>query len=99
MKLTLTVEDGVGRIDGYLTSYEYAEKNGLKESNVRRYIYLGKLDGLKVGSGWWVKEDAAVPPKISFMKDDDKKRYLNEMKNKLDKDYYQTLKLLDGREK
>lgn len=95
MTLSLTVENGVGTIDGYLHSKDYAEKNGLKESNIRRYIYLGKLDAIKVGNSWWIKENEPLPPELNHMKMDELVDYLEERSDKLDHGYFKSLKILD----
>lgn len=101
MKLKLTVEQGrfygVGTIDGYLYSRDYAEKNGIKECNVRRYIYLGKLDAIKVGNSWWIKEDAPVPPELNRMKTEELVEYLEERADKLDPNYFKSLNMLKKR--
>lgn len=68
--------DGVWRVVGYLTSYEYAEKAGVKEGTVRKWIYCGRLEAVQIGKGWWVREDAPMPPNIGKMKAEEKAAFM-----------------------
>lgn len=94
MILNLNVENGIGTVEGYLCSKDYADKQGIKECNVRRYIYLGKLDAIKVGNSWWIKEDEPLPPELNRMKSDELIKYLEERSDKLDPLYFKSLKML-----
>lgn len=67
---------GKWRVTGYLTSYEYAERHGIKESTVRKWIRYGKLEAVQIGTGWWVREDEPVPPNISKMKAGEKEAFM-----------------------
>ena len=65
----------IGRIEGYLTHAEYAEKHGLRESLIRKWIYNRKLDAVKIGTGYWIKENEPIPKDITRMKMDEKIGY------------------------
>lgn len=87
-ELTVRCIDGVWRVVGYLTSYEYAEKHHVKEATVRKWIYYGKLSGIQIGNGWWIKEDMPVPPNISKMKYDEREAWMAENGNRLTNAWY-----------
>lgn len=50
-----------GRIVGYITSKELAEKLGVTVSAIRVWVRRGKLEALKVGDELWFKEDTEYP--------------------------------------
>lgn len=87
---TLTVKniDGVWRIMGYLTHAEYAEKHGLREGSVRRWIYHGKIRAVRIGNGWWIKEDTPLPPNISKMKFEEKIKWMEKHGDELTDKFY-----------
>lgn len=64
------------RPTGYLTSYEYAEKIGVRESTVRKWAAFGKLESIKIGRSCWVREDEPVPPNISKMSTSEKEAFM-----------------------
>lgn len=75
--------DGVWRVAGYLTSYEYAKKHNVKEGTVRKWIRFGKLEAVQIGTGWWIKEDEPVPPNISKMKAEERESFMEREGRKL----------------
>lgn len=87
-KLTVTVKDGIGRLDGYLTTIEYAEQIGCAEVTVRQWIYRGKLDGIQIGKSWWIKEGTPAPPRICNMKIEDQIAYKRQKRDKLNPNYF-----------
>ena len=86
--ITVTVTNGVGHLDGYLTSEEYAKKYSIKEGLVRKYIYSGKLPAFKIGNGWWIQEDEPLPPKICNMKQSEQIEYKKKNKERLNPKYF-----------
>lgn len=74
---------GKWRVTGYLTSYEYAERHGVKEGTVRKWIRYGKLEAVQIGTGWWVRKDEPVPPNISRMKAGEKEAFMEKEGRKL----------------
>lgn len=50
-----------GRIVGYITSKELAEKLGVTISAIRVWVHRKKLEALKVGDELWFKEDTEYP--------------------------------------
>lgn len=55
------VEIQNGRIVGYITSKELAEKIGVTMSAIRIWVHRNKLEALKVGDELWFKEDTGYP--------------------------------------
>ena len=55
------VEIQNGRIVGYITSKELAEKLGVTMSAIRIWVHRKKLEALKVGDELWFKEDTEYP--------------------------------------
>ncbi len=89
MTLTVTVNGMIGTVDGYLTSYQYAEKHGLKEGTIRRWIYAGKLAAVQISNSWWIKEDMPPPPKICNLKEKERKEYMKT--HKLNPKYFRSI--------
>ena len=88
MKISVTVENEIGHLDGYLMPEEYGKKYSIKEGLVRKYIYLGKLPAIKVGHGWWIKEDEPLPPKVCNMKLKDQIEYKQKNRDRLNPKYF-----------
>ena len=86
--LTVKLIDGVWKVVGYLTTYEYAEKHGVREATVRKWIYQGKLDAVQIGNGWWVGEDEPLPPNISKMRFDEKTEYMRKNGSRLTESWH-----------
>lgn len=55
------VEIQNGRIVGYITSKELAEKLGVTMSAIRIWVLRNKLEPLKIGNELWFKEDIEYP--------------------------------------
>jgi excisionase family DNA binding protein len=55
------VEIQNGRIVGYITSKELAEKLGVTMSAIRIWVHRNKLEALKVGDELWFKADTEYP--------------------------------------
>lgn len=55
------VEIQNGRIVGYITSKELAEKLEVTMSAIRIWVHRNKLEPLKVGNELWFKEDIEYP--------------------------------------
>lgn len=86
--ITVTVTNGVGHLDGYLSSEEYAEKYSIKEGLVRKYIYSGKLSAIQIGRSWWIQEDAPLPPNICKLKQFEQIEYKRKNKDRLNPKYF-----------
>ena len=82
-ELTVKQVAGVWKVVGYLTPLEYAEKHGVREDLVRKWIYLGKLAAVQLGHGWWIKEGETLPPNISLMKKSERETYMMENGSRL----------------
>lgn len=71
------------RPTGYLTSYEYAEKVGVRESTVRKWAVYGKLEAIRIGRSHWIREDEPVPPNISKMSTGEREAFMKTEGRKL----------------
>ena len=59
--MAITVEIENGKIKGYETTKEFAQRLGVDQVVVRQWIYTGKLKVLKVGNTSWVENGTKRP--------------------------------------
>ena len=68
METTVTISDN-GRVEGYLTIKEYAERHNTTPGAIRRLIGRGRFETLKIATGespgniqHWIREDYIYVP-------------------------------------
>ena len=57
----MTIEVIDGRPVGYLTVKEYARKHFVVPDVIRKKIFLGRIEVLKIGYGLWINEKEPYP--------------------------------------
>lgn len=72
MSIQVTITDD-GRVEGYLSSNQFAEKCGVDPNTIRVWIGRGKIaDYIKIGSDYWISENEPKPGRKVRTHEDDK---------------------------
>ena len=45
----------------YISVAQYCEKHGMDRGNVKKMIYAGRIDAIKIGHQWAIKSDEPRP--------------------------------------
>lgn len=55
-------------MSGYITLHQYAINNVMDDAYLRRLIRNGRLDAVKMGGTWLIREDEPLPERRKYVK-------------------------------